>query len=62
MSEFDEEEITKTRQRSIIMSMADPPTEEELDNVVRKLKIGKQQESLGCYLRWFKQLVVIVMF
>jgi len=38
MSEFDEEEVNKVRQRPIITSMVDPPTEEKLDNAVRKMK------------------------
>lgn len=48
MSEFDEDELEKVKQQPVRLSMADPPTREELEKVIG---LAKQQECLGYCLR-----------
>jgi hypothetical protein len=46
-SEFNMEELVKVRQRHERPEMADPPTEEELQRVLAKLKCGKAAGESG---------------
>ena len=46
-SEFDVEELTKVRQRQVHTDMAEPPSEEELESALGKLKNGRAGGESG---------------
>ena len=53
-SQFDEEEIKKTRQRPLRANLEEPPSEEELLIGIRKLKSGKAAGQSGVLLEMVK--------
>ena len=46
-SEFDVEELTKVRQRQVRTDMAEPPSKEELESALGKLKNGRAGGESG---------------